>query len=90
MKLLVRNAKTQTELEIEGNYNLKNKEFKNMLIGAINRKFGTAYKAEETEIIDMRGKHVCKYCGEVTQGENADLLCSECREIFGHAFYSEL
>ncbi len=35
-------------------------------------------------------KHLCKYCGEIAEGEYADLLCAECRELFGHALYSEL
>ena len=37
-----------------------------------------------------QGKHRCKYCGEITEGEDEDLLCEECRYDFGHAFYSEL
>ena len=32
----------------------------------------------------------CKYCGSWTSGMNEDALCKDCREIFGHAFYSEL
>ena len=34
--------------------------------------------------------HYCKYCGELVLGDNEDLLCQECRELFGHSFYSEL
>jgi len=37
-----------------------------------------------------RGKHSCKYCGGIAEGTHEDLLCSECRETFGHALYSEL
>jgi len=32
----------------------------------------------------------CKYCGEENNSKEADLLCSECREAFGHSLYSEL
>jgi len=32
----------------------------------------------------------CKYCGEENGSTEADLLCAECREDFGHALYSEL
>ena len=37
-----------------------------------------------------RGSHLCKYCGEIAEGTYADLLCSDCRETFGHSLYSEL
>ena len=32
----------------------------------------------------------CKYCGEETNSPDPNVLCEECRECFGHAFYSEL
>lgn len=32
----------------------------------------------------------CKYCGNKYRTKEEDLLCLECREMFGHAFYSEL
>ena len=35
-------------------------------------------------------RHICKYCGWVAEGADEDLLCSECRTDFGHAFFSEL
>lgn len=34
--------------------------------------------------------HECKYCGEITNGADEDVLCEDCRMTFGHAFYSEL
>lgn len=36
------------------------------------------------------GKHLCKYCGEIADGNYEDLLCKDCRMTFGHALYSEL
>lgn len=33
---------------------------------------------------------VCKYCGQENGSPDPDVLCPECRECFGHAFYSEL
>lgn len=39
---------------------------------------------------NLKGKHICKYCGKVTDGEDEDLLCPACRRVFGHTFYSEL
>ena len=37
-----------------------------------------------------KDRHICKYCGWIAEGKDDDLLCSECRMDFGHAFYSEL
>ena len=34
--------------------------------------------------------HECKYCGSVANGTDTDVLCEDCREIFGHTLYSEL
>ena len=34
--------------------------------------------------------HDCPYCGAEAEGSDEDLLCSKCRELFGHAFFSEL
>lgn len=38
----------------------------------------------------MVNHHICKYCGGIANGKEVDLLCDSCREIFGHAYYSEL
>lgn len=37
-----------------------------------------------------RGKHICKYCGNIAEGTHSDLLCKDCRETFGHTLFSEL
>lgn len=34
--------------------------------------------------------HICKYCGGVAKGTYEDLLCDDCRMLFGHSLYSEL
>lgn len=39
---------------------------------------------------DANTHHICKYCGGVAKGIDEDILCEECRDVFGHAFYSEL
>lgn len=36
------------------------------------------------------GHHLCGYCGELTVGANEDILCSDCKSVFGHTRYSEL
>ena len=37
-----------------------------------------------------KDKHVCKYCYGLAEGTYEELLCQECREMFGHSLYSEL
>lgn len=32
----------------------------------------------------------CKYCGRPNNSTDEDILCNDCRETFGHTFYSEL
>jgi hypothetical protein len=41
-------------------------------------------------IYPKKGHHLCKYCGQVAEGSNTDLLCNDCHELFGHTLYSEL
>jgi len=40
--------------------------------------------------IDPKTHHFCKYCANVVESDCDDLLCSDCREMFGHTMYSEL
>ena len=44
----------------------------------------------ELKNIEMLGKHICGYCGEIADGEDENLLCADCRETFGHAYLDEL
>lgn len=41
-------------------------------------------------IVSAESHHVCKYCGGIAEGAYEDLLCADCRELFGHSLYSEL
>lgn len=43
-----------------------------------------------TKIVDSNTHHLCKYCGGIAKGIDEDVLCADCRELFGHAFFSEL
>ena len=43
-----------------------------------------------TKVVDATTHHLCKYCGGIAKGIDEDILCAECREDFGHAFFSEL
>ena len=42
------------------------------------------------KIVTKNNHHRCKYCGGIATGKNKDLLCDDCRDIFGHTYYSEL
>lgn len=42
------------------------------------------------KIESTKTHHVCKYCYCIASGTDEDLLCDECRQLFGHTFYSEL
>ena len=43
-----------------------------------------------TAVYDGHKHHICKYCGGIANGVDEDVLCKECRDDFGHAFFSEL
>lgn len=43
-----------------------------------------------TKVYDGNNHHICKFCGGIAKGIDEDILCSKCRELFGHAFFSEL
>lgn len=45
-------------------------------------------KVKKIRVAD--NKHLCGYCGEIVNGTDEDVLCDECREMFGHTRYSEL
>lgn len=39
---------------------------------------------------DLTDQHICKYCGKIADGTDEEVLCKECRELFGHTFFNEL
>ena len=43
-----------------------------------------------TKVVDAKTHHLCKYCGGIAKGTDDNVLCAACRELFGHAFFSEL
>ena len=46
---------------------------------------------EEIERCPERGNtHTCRYCGGEADGYDPDLLCEDCRGLFGHTYFSEL
>lgn len=42
------------------------------------------------KIVNAKNHHLCKYCHSIAEGTYDDLLCEECRDVFGHTLYSEL
>jgi len=40
--------------------------------------------------VKTEGIHQCGYCGQPNFSPDPDVLCPDCRDDFGHAFYSEL
>lgn len=79
----------------------KNKAIELLNVFKING-YTTNMSQEEIEqiIIDSNGENFnikvtkignrCKYCGEANNSEDEDVLCADCRQTFGHAFYSQL
>lgn len=93
MKVAVTNENEVVSLEItESQFEAFNSNdvAKNAFLNHVNDSCKTEFSVGDTEIIDITGKHLCKYCGEVVDGEYEDLLCKDCRMTFGHALYSEL
>lgn len=45
---------------------------------------------ELISITNASSHHLCGYCGQVVKGTDRNLLCDECRELFGHKYLSEL
>lgn len=45
----------------------------------------------EIKILENKLKeNHCQYCGEPTDSSDSNVLCRDCREVFGHTFFSEL
>lgn len=44
----------------------------------------------ENIIFLKENQHFCKYCGEVADGPDDNILCDDCAYTFGHRLYSEL
>lgn len=45
-------------------------------------------KVKKIRVAD--NKHLCGYCYSIVNGTDEDVLCNECRELFGHSLFSEL
>lgn len=41
-------------------------------------------------IVKKNRNHKCGYCGAIVKGRDKDILCSVCREDFGHTYIWEL
>ena len=46
---------------------------------------------DEFEILDEDNcLNICPYCGGISDSPDPNMLCPECREIFGHNYIFEL
>lgn len=93
MKIAIRDEEYIITLNIKDDVAkaaMSNNINKQALLNYVNGKYETNFALNDTEIIDLTGKHLCKYCGEIANGPDEDVLCEDCRYTFGHAFYSEL
>lgn len=93
MKVAIRDEEYIIALDIKDDIAeaaMSNDTVKQKLLNVVNKKYGTNFKLSDTEILNLKGKHLCKYCGDVANGPDEDVLCEDCRYTFGHAFYSEL
>lgn len=48
----------------------------------------TGIEVKKIQVAD--NKHLCGYCHNIVNGTDEDILCNECRELFGHSLFSEL
>ena len=93
MRVGIRDQEHMITLDVDGDMvkaSMTNETVKQSVLRHINIKYQTKFMPGDTEIIDLTGKHFCEYCGEAAEGEDENLLCEECRSLFGHLFYSEL
>lgn len=63
-------------------------------VSATNKEEAKAYLKKEgnkvLKIAPKKGNHLCMYCGSIAEGTQKDILCEECRSIFGHYSFYEL
>jgi rubrerythrin len=93
MEILLRNDKWEFSFKVNektGDMLLKNPKYASAILESINKEHNTDFTVDNSTLTNITGKHICKYCGNIVEGEYEDLLCDECREIFGHSLYSEL
>ena len=66
-------------------YGKKVRRTKEQLLSEIS----TVAKGEILEIIDGRKSHYCS-CGNISHSPDENVLCDECRMLYGHTYESEL
>lgn len=93
MNLLVRDLDKDVRLGVPEEYGravLDKKYTMSEFLNFVNKVSKTDFTPETTEVIDLTGKHTCRYCGSVVTGTDEDILCDECYELFGHRRFSDL
>ena len=77
-------------------YSMDFKDFWDVSVRSVSNAIQQAYLLGCRDTEDRLSKevpndtHACKYCGGTAEGAYEDLLCADCREMFGHSLYSEL
>lgn len=41
-------------------------------------------------VVSSKKYHRCKYCLGIANGTNKDILCEDCKDLFGHTYFHEL
>ena len=93
MEILLRNNNWEIIFKVNektGDMLLKNPKYASAILESINKEHNTDFTVDNSTLTNITGRHICKYCGNIVEGEYEDLLCDECKEIFGHSLYSEL
>ena len=82
-KILAKTPEEVIEFEFNGEFDLPEEVWLKLC-----RKH--CFSDEIIKVYDGNTHHICKYCGNIAKGIDPDILCAECRDDFGHAFFSEL
>lgn len=45
---------------------------------------------EVVRVVPIKEHHICPYCNGLADGFDSDMLCEECRMLFGHTYIDEL
>lgn len=52
--------------------------------------YDDVFPFDDEEDISEEDSQICQYCGDPNYSSDPDMLCSMCRDTFGHTYYSEL
>ena len=85
-KIIIETKTYAIEIPLKKEVNLKKEDW----IAQMQKFVNELITDKVVNIYDANRYHICKYCGKIVKGSNKNILCEDCREIFGHSLYSEL